>query len=41
MTTNGLLGLLGLIAALAGGGVFYWILSLGDNDHDDKTGKMG
>ena len=37
MTINGLLG---LIVAIAGGGVFYWILSLGDNDCDDKTNRM-
>lgn len=33
-------GLFGLIVAIAGGGVFYWILSLGDNDYDDKTDRM-
>lgn len=34
-------GLLGLIVTIAGAGGFYWLLSLGDNDYDDKTGRMG
>lgn len=33
--------LLGLIVTIAAAGAFYWFLSLGDNDYDDKTGRMG
>lgn len=36
-----LYGLFGLIVSIAGGVGFYWLLSLGDNDYDDKTDRMG
>jgi hypothetical protein len=35
------IGLLGLIVAIAGGVAFYQLLSLGDNNHDDESDKMG